>query len=112
MDTPGLLSRNGFGQDNRKRNIVLFRYIFCGKCKWDLDVMRVRLTADAYNTVRVTDPSWIPEIKEPFSDPFGDPYNLSDYKIPGRWASTVSGTCRVRVSTQIRFELRLRLLKS
>jgi hypothetical protein len=92
MDTPGLLSRNGFGQDNRKRNIVLFRHIFCRKCKWDLDVMRVRLAADAYTTVRVTDPSWIPEIKEPFSDPFGDPYNLSDYKIPGRWASTVSGT--------------------
>ena len=58
---------------NRERNIVLFHGSGDRKCRLGLDVMLVGPANDAYDVVRVTDSSWIPKMKEPFSDPFGAP---------------------------------------
>jgi hypothetical protein len=74
MDTPGLLSRNGFGQDNRKRNIVLFRGLDSEKYKRGMDLTGVRLRTGSLGEEAISTMFWIPQIKKPFQAAFGNPF--------------------------------------
>ena len=64
MKTPSRLEMNGFGEEDRERNIVLFRHIFWSKYKLGLHIRAVRLPNASYRGGKITSVSSIPEMKK------------------------------------------------